>query len=1073
MKFNPKLASKALFTIVGGAVLVNPVFAQEQDQGEVLDEVVVTGLRGSLKASLETKRDALGVVDSINAEDIGKFPDTNLAESLQRITGISIDRRNGEGAQVTARGFGPQFNLITLNGRQLPSADAFGNGDAVTGGQGAAGRSFNFANLSSEAVSAVEVYKTARADIASGGIGATVNIRTARPLDNDGVVANFGAKGMYDESSPFGQGLTPEVSGIFSFANDAKNFGIGVNATYSKRKSGGVESTVNDWVMRTWDDANLPSNVFNGSTIIGNRPSNGDLYGIPNDVRYAYSAFERERINAQAILQFAPTDTLTFTLDYTTATNEIKQDRGEQTMWLQQGTTFDEIIFDTDGEVATPLYIFEMTAGRTAAPGSGYSNKDFGFEQQHNEQRNELDSLGFNADWQVTDRFSLAFDAHRSEGTSSPNDPVTGGSQTAFSFAGVPMCSGQATTVGNIAPTAARPNPPPCAGFVAQEYDFSGALPVATRWIFDNTNGMGHDNALARENGNPNYVFGANYLGSQIMRINYQQSDSVIEQYRLDGKFELNENNRFAFGVEQRDMDWHQRSSNNQMTMGDWGANDAGTTRGASLATVLTPYSLVGLFEDFNSGTASPNAYRANANDLAQWAFANGYTNWNTGSGAPNGFLTYNPTWGNDNYVLEEIKAAYLQYQLKGELGAMPFNLNLGYRIEDTDVTSTSFIAIPLAVRWEANNDFAIPRTSSIEPYTEEASYDNKLPSVDFDIGLTDSLKARASWGKTIARANIGNLTAGPTPGGPSGATLINPATRGGGNSNNPALIPLESTNIDVSLEWYFNDTGYISAGFWKKDVENFIGNSIVEMNLFGLTDPTAGPDAQAALAFLDANNIARSDTSLFVATALQRFDTLNLANYNTAAGNLQATELAYDIDGSAARGDPLYTFNVNVPLNQEEAKIDGWEIGGQYFFGESGIGVLANYTIVNGGDATEFNNAGPTNVNQFALLGLSDTANVVLMFEKFGITARLAWNWRDEFLLSANNGGSRNPRYVEAYEQYDLSLGYDLSDNLSVSFDAINLTGEDIRWHGRSENMMVRLEDQSARYAVGMRYKF
>src|ERR1041384_6897593 len=129
MKFNHKLTSKALFTIVGGAVLVNPVFAQEQEQsGEVLDEVVVTGLRGSLKASMETKREAIGVVDAITSEDIGKFPDTNLSEALQRITGISIDRRNGEGSLVTARGFGPQFNMVTLNGRQMPAADAFGDG---------------------------------------------------------------------------------------------------------------------------------------------------------------------------------------------------------------------------------------------------------------------------------------------------------------------------------------------------------------------------------------------------------------------------------------------------------------------------------------------------------------------------------------------------------------------------------------------------------------------------------------------------------------------------------------------------------------------------------------------------------------------------------------------------------------------------------------------------------------------------------------------------------------------------------------------------------------------------------
>jgi TonB-dependent receptor len=161
----------------------------------------------------------------------------------------------------------------------------------------------------------------------------------------------------------------------------------------------------------------------------------------------------------------------------------------------------------------------------------------------------------------------------------------------------------------------------------------------------------------------------------------------------------------------------------------------------------------------------------------------------------------------------------------------------------------------------------------------------------------------------------------------------------------------------------------------------------------------------------------------------------------------------------------------VNRPLNQEEAKIHGWEIGGQYFFGESGFGVLANYTIVKGD--VEFDNTGSPAVNQFALLGLSDTANAVIMFEKFGFSARLAWNWRDEFLLAANQGNSRNPRYVEAYNQFDLSVGYDINDNISVSFDAINLLGEDIRWHGRSENMMIRLEDQTARYSLGARYKF
>ena len=1053
MKFKPKalpITSKALFTIVGGAVLINPVFAQEQS-GEELETVVVTGLRGSLKASMETKRDAIGVVDAINSEDIGKFPDTNLAESLQRITGISIDRRNGEGAQVTARGFGPQFNLVTLNGRQIPGADAFaGGGNGDIGGYGPQGRSFNFANLSAEAISAVEVYKTARADLSSGGIGATVNIKTARPLDSDGMVLNAGVKGVYDESSPFDSEITPEVNAIFSYANEEKTWGVGLNASYQKRHTGGVESTVNDWVIRAWDPANPPG-AFSPTTTIVNAPATGQLYGIPNDVRYAFSDFQRERVNAQAVLQFAPTDGLTFTLDYTMARNELTQDRGEQTMWAQQGTTIDEVHFDQGQDVATTEYIFEMTA-------NGYSNKDFGYEQQRNEQKNELDSIGFNANWEITDNFGVSLDYANSQAKSLPNDPVTGAGATAFSFAGVPLCSGTGAALGNIAGAAA-----PCAGFVAQEYNFSGDLPVSSRWIFPNQAA-----ADGRTGGNVQYGFDANHLGSQIMRIGYQRQDSEIDEIRLDSHLDF-DFGRFQFGVDMRDMETHQRSSNNQMNMGNWGAGDAGFPVGQSMAAQLTPYSVVGLFDDFNPGTAPVSSWRANATQLAEWAFANGYTVWNPGSGTPNGTLAYNPIWGNFNTINEDVKAAYVQFALKGELGSKPYNLLLGMRYEDTDVESSSDIALPQEVRWEANNDFSIPRTATIESFTEKAQYDNLLPNVDFDINLTDSFKARASWGVTMARAPIGNLVAGPTPGAPSGSVLINEATRGGGNSQNPALIPMESENIDLSLEWYFSDSGYVSVGYFNKKVDNFVGNAIVQQSLYGLTDPTAGPDAQAGLAWLQANGQVVNDTTLFAATALTRFSTLNLANFNAAMSDVAGTEAAYDIPGTAA--DPLYQFNVNQSINQETAKIDGWEIGGQYFFGDSGFGLLANYTMVNGD--VGFDVTAPTTQNQFALLGLSDTANAVLMFEKYGLSARLAWNWRDEFLSAANQGGSRNPRFTEAYQQFDLSVGYDFNDHLSVTFEAINLTGEDIRIHGRSELQLFRLEDQFARYAIGARYKF
>ena len=108
---------------------------------------------------------------------MGKFPDSNLAESLQRVSGVSIDRERGEGSRVTVRGWGPEYNLVTLNGRFMPTS-TLGDGASAP-----STRSFDFANLASEAIAGVEVYKTGRADIPTGGIGSTINIKTTKPLD--------------------------------------------------------------------------------------------------------------------------------------------------------------------------------------------------------------------------------------------------------------------------------------------------------------------------------------------------------------------------------------------------------------------------------------------------------------------------------------------------------------------------------------------------------------------------------------------------------------------------------------------------------------------------------------------------------------------------------------------------------------------------------------------------------------------------------------------------------------------------------------------------------------------------
>lgn len=171
------------------------------DEGET---IVVTGLRGSLDSSRNIKRDASGIVDAIAAQDVGKLPDANLAESLQRITGVSIDRSGGEGAFVTVRGFGPEFNTVLVNGRQIATP---------TDPSQAGGRAFSFDTLASELIAGVKVHKSSTATLQSGGVGATMNIRTARPFDYNEMkfAASLGAN--YEENS---KKLSPDGSFLYS-----------------------------------------------------------------------------------------------------------------------------------------------------------------------------------------------------------------------------------------------------------------------------------------------------------------------------------------------------------------------------------------------------------------------------------------------------------------------------------------------------------------------------------------------------------------------------------------------------------------------------------------------------------------------------------------------------------------------------------------------------------------------------------------------------------------------------------------------------------------------------------------
>ncbi|AIT06041.1 TonB-dependent receptor [Sphingomonas taxi] len=291
------------------------------DGGQSGDEIVVTGYRGSLREAINVKRNANAVVDVITSEDVGKFPDRNVAESLSHIPGVSIDRRFGEGEKVAILGTDPALNRMLLDGHALASADWGGNDNDPSS------RTFNYSLLAPELVDRLEVYKSPEPRIEEGSLGGTVIVRTRRPLD---LPANsIFASGGYSYNDRSDKGNV-RASGLYSWRNADETFGVLVAATYDKQNltRAGVEffgydntapnadGTYNSPFVNRASDGTL-SLKSPGATITGGTIA--DLYkaASPFGINYAYFQQQRQRKSVSGTMQFRPTSELTFTLNGT------------------------------------------------------------------------------------------------------------------------------------------------------------------------------------------------------------------------------------------------------------------------------------------------------------------------------------------------------------------------------------------------------------------------------------------------------------------------------------------------------------------------------------------------------------------------------------------------------------------------------------------------------------------------------------------------------------------------------------------------------------------------------------
>jgi len=1021
-KFTRTALAQAVSLLLGSAAGM-PLYAQQAPETEAvtaadIEVIQVKGVRSSMQEAASIKRNSMGVVDAISAEDIGKFPDTNLAESLQRISGVSISRTNGEGSEVTVRGFGGDNNMVTLNGRTMPSATTYGAGSGADGTtRGGSARAFDFSNLASESIRAVEVYKTGKANIATGGIGATLNVKTARPMDTGETVASVGVKAVHDTTNRSGDDVTPEISGIFSHVLDNGKFGVSISASHQQRDSGYTGATVNDWEVDYWDDiADADRTWNNADTAVINAPEQGQLYARPNDIRYAFSNTERKRDNAQLTLQFRPQDNFTATVDYTFAENNLVEHRGEITNWVQRGSNTKIVEFDNN-TVKTPSYIQETYA----------SAVDEGYEQQWREQTNTLKSAGLNLEYQVNNALTLMLDAHSSE---------------LYSRGTGPRNSGE-LAVGLGAPIV-----------TSREWFWGADLPTYLN-VYDDT--------LPDKGANANGMVDAGDVGSSIARIRNASQESNIDQVKLDGSYQLDDG-RFDFGVEMRKMKSRSiQTAGNNIALGNWNVGNPG-----EFGDLIQPFDLPGEFDDYDT---LAGGYGFIADPRALYTAAEALY-----PGIPS---TVESALSYDNIVEEDTMAVYFQVALEGELGGMQFDVLTGLRYEKTDSKSSSLVS-DVYFQWEDNDDVVAYVDSSVppEPANAKNDYDYLLPNLDVSLHLSDDLISRFSFSKTIARAGLGSLGVSASDfGGGGGSTLL--GAQPVADASNPRLLPLESTNFDLSLEWYYNPFSYVSAGVFQKNVVNFIGSRQVDQPLLGIRDVTAGPRALAAAQAVQDGGFPLDDTYLYAMMVFNEYRTHPdmIAEFG-ANPQFTGTQAQIDFlannagfDLRATDADPEVIFRTSTPDNNRAAKIYGAEFAVQHFFGESGFGVQANYTIVRGD--VGFNNNADPDESQFALIGLSDTANLIGIYEKDSWQMRLAWNWRDKYLAEVNKGGSNNPRFEEAYWQIDLNVSYDINPQLTVFAEALNLTGENSRSHARNKAMLWYLTDLGPRYQIGVRYDF
>ncbi len=965
--------------------------AQDADTSTSADQetevIEVRGIRSALASALAEKRSADSIKEVIQAEDIGKLPDQNLAEVLENVTGVQIDRTAGVGTGVQIRG--TNANRVEINGVST-----------VGSGNGRSGISFD--DLPAALISSLEVIKVPTAETVEGSVGGTINLRTLRGLSLKEQLISIRAQA---ENSDLADATSPRVSATFgdSFDTDYGRVGLVLTGSYAEQQVASFDPRFDR------DREVLPDS---GSASAESFPFLRTQFLDQVIARYEY-----ETKNFTGSFEFEPMDDLRLYFDATVNRQERAQKSsrafisgtgGAAVVDNTNNTAFETIDLGTIDGPNGPLELGEVQAVLTGTLGVGVDANN------NNIDPNLRTSVNTGSRITDSDVFATGFDllldrlALKGEVSYSSSDSVFPRLNTTLDFI--------------------NPNgPQPSEGLsidngVPVEFDASGGtlqFGIAQNAEF----GPSSQDLL-----NP-----ANYAlrGVGVGRSTQENSETA---FRLDGDYDISDLNPYFSGIkaglrwnknkaESNDINTNSNFSNpnsafyrpradlfsNIVSAGPSNFNDADGRR-LYIADYLTVDGDLSFNNPDQVLTAINNAIAEN--NAAQ--IANG----NISEPYPS---LGQPELQLDSFfdIEEETTALYLQGDYFFYINDMTFRGNVGVRYVSTDITSVG------------NN---IENGEVTGQREENASYDYYLPRFNIASEVIDDLVIRAGVAKDIRRPNFDNLSTSINfPGGAGAAVSV----------GNPALTPEEVISYDLSAEYYFSDSSFVSVGVFHKErtdifaavrdnPEEPIGeNGQIERDITapceggGIFNPTVTD-----------RNVWSSVPGTGICVPLQT--TINLPNEETQTG----IEVAFQHD-----------------LSEYEEEL-GWA---------SGFGVIANYTYQEAGagietfrPATGDGNAlnkllGRTDADQstptladdiveerIELEDLSQNAyNITLFYDKYDLSVRARYTWRSAFktgdLISFDM-----PRIVDDRAQLNMSVSYDINDTFTVGLDGINLLRED-----------------------------